>query len=150
MALQDTQEFNSMLARYAQPVQDTAIWLRTLIWNRFPESNELIYEKANAIAIGWGFTDKAGDIFVSFAAYTKHVNFGFHNGHLLQDPAGLLKGDGNQYRYYRMGKIEDFPMDYMVTLMDASWMNAQAALKPKAKLISGQTIIKQRLPSEKS
>ncbi len=138
-----------MLTRYPQHVQDTAIWLRTLIWNRFPESNELIYEKANAIAIGWSFTDKSGDIFVSFAAYTKHVNLGFHHGNLLHDPAAMLKGDGNQYRHYRMGKIDDFPLQYMVTLMDESWMNAQAALKPKSKLISGQTIIKQQLGTEK-
>ena len=150
MALQDTHEFNSMLARFPQHVQETIIYLRTLIWERYPESNELIYEKANAIAIGWGFTDKAGDIFVSFAAYTKHVNLGFHNGHLLQDPKGLLEGEGKLYRYFRMGAIADFPLEYMTTMMDAAWMNAQAALKPKAKLISGQTIIKQRLPSEKS
>jgi hypothetical protein len=149
MAHQDTHLILPMLPRFPQHVQETIIWLRNFIWERYPESNELIYEKANAIAVGWGHTDKAGDIFVSFAAYTKHVNLGFHHGHLLQDPNGLLEGEGKQYRYFRMGIIADFPLEYMTQLMDASWMNAQAALKPKAKLTHGQTIVKQKLEAKK-
>ncbi len=150
MAMKNAHIILPMLPRFPQHVQDTIIWLRNMIWERYPESNELIYEKANAIAIGWGFTDKAGDLFVSFAAYTKHVNLGFHNGHLLQDPQQLLQGEGKLYRYFKVGAFDEFPLDYATQLMDASWMNAQAALKPKSKLIHGQTIIKQKLESKKA
>jgi Domain of unknown function (DU1801) len=148
MALTDTHIILPMLQRFPQHVQDAILYLRNLTWERYPESNELIYEKANAIAIGWSFTDKAGDIFVSFAAYTKHVNLGFHNGHLLQDPEGLLEGGSKLYRYFKVGALHAFPLAYATQLMDASWMNAQAALKPKAKLIQGQTMIKQRLDAK--
>jgi hypothetical protein len=142
MALQDTQDFTPMLAHFPKDVQATAIWLRTWIWEQFPESNELIYEKPRALAIGWGFTDKQTDIFVSFAAYSKHVNLGFHHGHLLHDPRGLLTGSGNLYRHYKMRSIADFPKAYMEQLIQESWMNAHGRIKPGTKLIQGQTIVK--------
>ena len=142
MALGDDTTFLQLLEPFPQQVRDTAVWLREWIWTRYPESNELIYGKNKGLAVGWGFTETASDIFASFACYAQHVNLGFHNGHLLDDSKGMLQGSGNRYRHYRLGRIDDFPRPYMEALMDAAWMNAHAALKPKAKLIQGQTIVK--------
>jgi hypothetical protein len=142
MAVENAEVFLQLLAAFPENVRETAVWLRELIWQRYPESNELIYGKSRGLAVGWGFTDKAGDIFVSFACYTKHVNLGFHHSNLLDDPRGLLEGSGNQYRHFKVGRIEDFPQAYMEALMDAAWMNVHSALKPKAKLSQGLTIVK--------
>jgi hypothetical protein len=142
MALEDTHELKPMLAVFAPEVQDTAWWIREFIWERFPTSNELIYDNYNALAIGWGLTDRLADVFVSFAVYGGGVNLGFNRGNELSDPQGLLKGGGSYYRHYRLGRQADFPSAYMEGLMHDAWMNAQSRLKPTAKPAEGLTMVK--------
>ncbi len=142
MAFEDDQDFRRFLSKFEPNVQEIALGMREFVWHRYPESNELIYDKKNGLSVGWGFTDKAGDIFVSFACYSKHVNFGFHHGNLLHDPGDILQGSGSQYRHVKVASLEDFPWDVMEAFMQAAWINVHAMLKPTAKLLHGQTILK--------
>lgn len=148
MALHDNQDFLPMLDKFPGHVREIAIGLREFIWECHPESNELIYGKKNGLAVGWGFTDKASDIFVSFACYPNHVNFGFQHGNLLDDPKGLLTGSGSQYRHIKVVRLADFPFAEMEAFMQASWVNVHAMLKPKAKLLHGATILKSVAPGQ--
>lgn len=143
MALHDRHHFDDALSRFSAGLGERAHFLRNLIWERYPESNELIYIKDKYFAVGWGFSDKQTDIFVSVAVYTEHINLGFNFGHHVSDPHGLLQGSGSVYRYYRMGSDSAFPLSEIERFMDQGWTLAHAKLKPGLQLPQGQTILKQ-------
>lgn len=143
MALHETAIIDDALQHYAPTLAEQTRFLRKLIWERYPEANELIYIKDKYFAVGWGFGDKQTDLFVTFAVYTQHINLGFSFGGQVPDPHGYLQGSGNMYRYYRMRTIEDFPTAEMLRFMDEGWTIAHAKFKQPRQPIMGQTILKQ-------
>jgi Domain of unknown function (DU1801) len=140
----DDPEILQMLSRFSPALQATATELRAWIWGLYPQANELIYDKKNAFATGWGVSDKASDLFVSFAIYSKHINLGFTHGNLLPDPRKLLMGDCVQYRHYRMETFDQLPIDYFEQLLHQSHVNGLAMLKPSKTTFEGQVFVKQR------
>src|SRR4051794_30080704 len=47
---------------------------------RFTTAVELVYDGYNALAIGWGATDRMSDVIVSLAVYSSGVNLYFMHG----------------------------------------------------------------------
>lgn len=138
-------EHKEDLLRFLQPfppeLQERALWLRDFVWDLYPDSNELIYDGYNALAFGWGLSDRLGDVFCSIALY-KSINFGFNRGHELSDPKKLLLGNGNVYRYIKVPDKKDFPVAYMKKLLREAHANALARYKPGKVLHKGETIVK--------
>ena len=66
---------------------------------RLPAAIELVYDNYNALAIGFGPTERTSEAIVSVAAYARGVNLYFIHGAKLPDPHKLLKGSGNQGRF---------------------------------------------------
>ena len=66
---------------------------------RMPAAIELVYDNYNALAIGFGPTERTSEAIVSVAAYARGVNLYFIHGAKLSDPQKLLKGSGNQGRF---------------------------------------------------
>jgi hypothetical protein len=66
---------------------------------RMPAAIELVYDNYNALAIGFGPTERTSEAIVSVAAYARGVNLYFIHGARLPDPQRLLKGSGNQGRF---------------------------------------------------
>lgn len=134
------------LLKFLQPYSDEnrqkALYLRQMIWDLYPQCNELIYDNYNAVAFGWSPNDKAGSVFCSIAVYGSGVNMGFNKGSELIDDENLLQGDGSWYRFIRVEEFDDFPFDGIKRLMEKAYANSLAHLKPSKKKIEGQTIIK--------
>jgi hypothetical protein len=72
---------------------------RAAVRKRLPTAIELVYDNYNALAIGFGPTERASDAIVSVAAYARGVNLYFIYGASLPDPHKILKGSGNQGRF---------------------------------------------------
>jgi hypothetical protein len=140
MGKEHIKDLNKFLKPFPNEVKETALWLREFIWDAYPTCNELIYDNYNALAVGFAPSDKAGDIFVSFAVYSQHVNLGFNRGSEISDPDKLLKGSGSLYRHVRVDRV-NLPEPYITKLMKAAFANSNFRLKANAK-INGQTIIK--------
>jgi len=70
---------------------------------RFPRGVEMVFDNYNALVFGIGATDASRDSFISIAGYPKWVTLFFLNGTDLDDPEGLLQGDGKQVRSIRLG-----------------------------------------------
>src|SRR6195952_2910889 len=134
---------------YPDQVKAAALWLREFVWDLYPETNELIYDNYNAVAFGWSPTDKAGDVFCSIAVCSDHVNFGFNRGVDIEDPAKMLLGEGNQYRYIRVKDKEDFPEWYIKELLEAAYLNSLSRMKPVKIPVKGATIVKSISPVKK-
>src|SRR3954464_10297141 len=73
-----------------------------------PGATIMVYDNYNALAIGFGPTEKAGQAILSLAVMPRWVTLCFLRGVGLPDPQGLLKGSGNQVRHLRLHAPEAF------------------------------------------
>ncbi len=66
---------------------------------RLPGACELVYDNYNALAIGFGPSERSSEIVLSIALYPRWVSLFLMNGPRLRDPAGYLKGSGSKVRH---------------------------------------------------
>ena len=64
-----------------------------------PGATILVYDNYNALAIGFAAGERVKDVVLSLAVYPRWVSLFFMQGRWLDDPDGLLKGEGNQVRH---------------------------------------------------
>jgi hypothetical protein len=141
MGKQDNKDLLKFLAVFPPDVQERALWLRDFVWDLYPECNELIYDNYNALAFGWGLSDRLGDVFCSIAVY-KSINFGFNRGHEISDPKQKLLGNGNVYRYIKVNDLKEFPKKYVKQLLKEAYANAVVRYKDSKTEHKGETIVK--------
>ena len=141
MGKKHNQDLLKFLEPFPELLQERALWLRDFVWDLYPDANELVYDNYNALAFGWGLSDRLGDVFCSIAVY-KSINFGFNRGHEIADPEKKLQGNGNVYRYIKVNDKKEFPKKYMKQLLKEAHANAVVRFKPGKELYKGQTIVK--------
>ncbi|MEO8029047.1 MAG: hypothetical protein ABI823_21380 [Bryobacteraceae bacterium] len=66
---------------------------------RLPGAIELVYDNYNALAIGFGPTERSSDCIFSIAVYPRWVSLFFLDAVGLDDPEKLLKGGGKVVRH---------------------------------------------------
>jgi hypothetical protein len=69
---------------------------------RIPGAVIPVYDNYNALAIGFGATDRVKDIVLSLAVMPRWVTLCFMWGVHLSDPHRLLRGEGSQVRHVRL------------------------------------------------
>ncbi len=126
-----TKDLLRFLSPFEDSIQQIALWLREFVWNLYPDSNELIYDNYNALAVGWSPTDRLGHTFCSIAVgrSSGNIHFGFYWGSQIADPKKILLGQGNQYRYILVKSKEDFPKAYIKKLVKEAYGNSQSGQK---------------------
>src|SRR3989304_4529690 len=87
------------LAKYAPGVRDLGREAVAKLRARFPGAVVLVYDNYNALAIGFGPTERVSDAVFSIALYPRWVSLFFLQGADLPDPGGLLKGGGKRVRH---------------------------------------------------
>ena len=144
MSKDQTTDLLRFMAPFDDDIKELVLWLRAFVWDLYPTANELIYDNYNALAFGWSPTDKLGHTFCSIAIgrTSKNVHFGFYWGSQLADPEKMLIGQGNQYRYILVKNKNEFPAEYMKTLLADAYANSLAKVKDKKQIIHGTTITK--------
>ena len=95
------------LKPYDGEIQQLALDLRTLILGEMAPCYENIYDAYSAVAIGYGTSDRLRDGVFHIAVYSKHVNLGFNDGATLDDPKGILQGNGNRIRHITIKAADD-------------------------------------------
>src|SRR6187200_2420057 len=144
MSKENIRDLLKFLKPFDNEIHEIVIWLRDFIWDLYPDSNELIYDNYNALAVGWSPTDKVGNTFCSIAVgrTSKNIHFGFYWGNELSDPEKKLLGQGNQYRYILVKSRSGFPKAYIKKLLKEAYANSMAKVKDKKQLMQGNTITK--------
>ena len=147
MPKESTKDLLKFFKPLAPDVQERALWLREFVWDLYPDTNELIYDNYNAVAFGWSPTEKAGDVFCSIAVNTG-VRFGFNWGSKIDDPKGILEGEGSQYRSIKVTDIKDFPTAYFKKLLKAAYLYSLTRVKDRGEVptLQGATIVKSVSP----
>src|SRR6476469_7559306 len=144
MSKEDTKDLKNFLKPFSQKNKDLALWLRDLIWDLYPQCNELIYDNYNALAFGWSPTDRVGHTFCSIAVgrTSYNVHFGFYWGSEIADSEKKLIGEGNQYRYLLVEDVKKFPKTYIKKLLKEAYANSLAKVKDQKQIRNGETIVK--------
>jgi hypothetical protein len=92
---------DEFLERFDPQVQETARAAAAVVRETVPDVIERVYPGWNLI----GFRCRAGrgsKYFCFVAPMEDHVRLGFEYGVALEDPHGVLEGDGAQVRYVRL------------------------------------------------
>ena len=96
-------QLDAFLARFDPAIARVARGARLKLRRLLPGALELVYDNYNALAIGFGPTDRASDVIMSIALYPRWVSVFFMRGAELPDPLALLKGEGKQVRHMVLG-----------------------------------------------
>ena len=144
MSKEETSDLLQFLEPFPGDIRELALWLRAFVWKLYPQTNELIYDNYNALAIGWSPTDRVGHTFCSIAVgrTSFNVHFGFYWGAQIADPEKKLLGQGNQYRYILVKDKSSFPETYMKKLMKEAYQLSLSTVKDPSQLMQGATITK--------
>jgi len=102
-------QLKKFLAPYDGRIQNLTMELRNFITDLIPESNELIWDNYNAVAIAYSKSEKLKDAFCHIAVYSRHVNFGFNRGAELKKGCVTLSGKGKLIRHISVKDFKSFP-----------------------------------------
>src|ERR1700675_5002328 len=93
------QQLCSFLAKFEPRVAASARAALSRLRKRLPGAIEIVYDNYNALAIGFGPSDRASEAIFSIAVFPRWVSLFFLQGAKLPDPDGLLQGTGTKVRH---------------------------------------------------
>ena len=99
---------------------------------RLPFATEMVYDNYNALACGFGPSERVSDVICSIAVYPKHVNFFFLQGAKLPDPDGLLQGEGTRVRHIRLEDEKTLDRDDVKAMMTTAMKMAKVPFDEEA------------------
>ena len=135
-------ELNRMIARRPTEMAKLTRAVLAKLRPRFPGATELVYDKKNALVIGFCPDDRASNVINSIAVYSKWINLYFFEGGTLDDPEHLLQGSGSTVRSIRITSATDLDRPAVKALMAQALKAADLPLNRGAKR---RVIIRQSL-----
>ena len=119
-----------MLSRYDLSVGELALALREMVLEEAPTAVERLVQ-VYALVFWYSLTGKMSDAFVQVVIYTKGVNLMFNRGAELDDPDGVLVGEGKIIRHIKVRKPEDLKNRHLRKFIRAALKHAKAIAKEK-------------------
>lgn len=123
-------QLDGFLAKFLPDVDALAHTLTAAMIARIPGAQVLVYDNYNALAIGFGPSEKAGQAVLSLAVFPRWVTLCFLQGKGLPDPHGLLKGDGSRVRHVRLETREKLDDPRIQELITAALERAEPPFDP--------------------
>jgi hypothetical protein len=93
------------IAKFSDGIAAEIRAARAEMQRRLPGAVELVYDNYNALAIGYGSSEKLDDVVFSIACFPRWVRLFFFHGADLDDPDGLLEGAGAQVRSLKLPNL---------------------------------------------
>jgi len=106
LSMTPKQQLDSFVGRYSPEVARVARQALRWMRRRFPDACVMVYDNYNALAIGFGPSERASDAVFSVVLYPRWVNFFFLQGARIPDPNKLLKGSGKRVRSMRLDNAD--------------------------------------------
>jgi hypothetical protein len=98
-----SKQLASFLKKYDPRVASVARGALARLRKRLPGACELVYDNYNALAIGFGPSERASEAIISIALYPRWVTLFFLHGVRLRDPKKILQGSGTRVRHIVLG-----------------------------------------------
>jgi hypothetical protein len=96
-----------------------------------PGAIEIVYDNYNALAIGFGPSERSSEAIFSIALFPSHPSLFFLQGAKLPDPAGRLRGSGNVVRHIVLEDVAVLDEPAVRKLIDVALARAKVPLDPK-------------------
>jgi hypothetical protein len=114
------QQLAGFLKKYDPAVAAVARGALARLRRRLPGAMELVYDNYNALAIGFGPSQRASEAIFSIALYPRWVTLFFLHGVRLADPRKILKGSGKRVRHIVLRAAADIGSKDIEALISAS------------------------------
>ena len=121
-------QLTEFLARFTPEIAGRAEEILIRVRSRFSHALELVYDNYNALAIGFGPTERASDAIVSIAVYPRWVSLFFLQAKGLPDPTGLLKGQGSVAKHIVLPDASKLDEPVIQQLIDEALSRAKVPL----------------------
>ena len=134
-------QLDSFIAKFTPEVAAIASATLAKMRKRLPSATQLVYDNYNALAIGFGPSERTSDAIFSIAVYPKRVLLCFLQGGKvnLDDPHDLLQGSGSTNRFIPVESAAMLDEAAVRDLMEQALAAAKVPLDPKGK---GPLVIK--------
>jgi hypothetical protein len=106
---------------------------------RLPGAIELVYDNYNALAIGFGPTERTSDAIFSIAVFPRWVSLFLLHGAKIPDPQKILKGSGKQVRHLVLESAASLDTPAIQALIERALASAPTRLSGSGRR---RTIIK--------
>jgi hypothetical protein len=129
----------AFIARYTPEVAAMARAALARLRKRMPSATRLVYDNYNALAVGFGPSERASEAILSIALYPRWVSLFFLQGARLADPLKRLKGSGRQVRHVVLEGAYTLDEPAVAALIDQA---LATAAKPLASRGRGRVVIR--------
>lgn len=120
------------LAKYDPGIEGLAREARKRMQARLPGATELVYDNYNALAIGFGPSERVSEAIFSVVLYPRWVSLFFLQAKGLRDSAGLLEGSGKVARHIVLQSADDIKEPAVEDLIAQALELAEVPLDPTA------------------
>jgi hypothetical protein len=138
-AVTPKQQLEKFLSRFSPEVAAAARKALAIVRKRVPGAIEIVYDNYNALAIGFGPSERASEAIFSIAVYPRYANLFFLQGAKLPDPGKRLQGSGNVARHIRLENLDVLDDSEIKELMAKALLHGKVPIDPKQR---GKMIIK--------
>jgi hypothetical protein len=125
-------QLDGFLEKYTREVATAARDCLKTMRARLPGATQLVYDTYNALAIGFGPSEKASDAIFSIVLYPRYVTLFFLQGVHLPDPKRLLQGNGKVVRHIKLESPADLDKPAIREMMGAALTSAKRAIDSTA------------------
>lgn len=134
------------LAKFNPEIEAMAKAVRSKLQARLPGAMELVYDNYNALAIGYGPSERASEAIFSIALFPRWVSLFFLQAKGLRDPEGLLQGSGKVARHIVLQRAADIDTPAFEDLIAQALERAKVPLDPRVprRLVIKSVSAKQR------
>lgn len=122
-------QLDGFIAKYSPEVAKLGRAAIARMRKFLPAANVVVYDNYNALAIGFGSSDRASDIVFSIAFYPRWVSLFFSKGAGLPDPHKRLKGSGSVYRHVVLTDVTVLDDPQIRALMQQALARSGASLQ---------------------
>lgn len=136
----------SFLAKFNPEIEAIAKAARLRLQARLPGAIELVYDNYNALAIGFGPSERASEAIFSIALFPRWVSLFFLQAKGLRDSSGLLQGSGKVARHIVLQRAADVDTPAIEELIAQALERAKVPLDPRVprRLVIKSVSAKQR------
>jgi hypothetical protein len=136
----------SFIDKYSPEVAAVAREALEKMRARLPGVVELVYDNYNALAIGFGPSEKTSELIFSIALYPRWVSLFFTQGAALPDPNKLLQGSGKKIRHIVLDDATTLDKPAVRSLISHALKLAPVKIDSKA---PGRIVIKSVLAKQR-
>jgi hypothetical protein len=121
-------QLDGFIAKFDPANQALIREIRAALKARFPTAFELVWDNYNFLVIGTCASERPSDAILSMAAGANGVGLSFYRGADLDDPAGVLLGEGAQNRFIRLPDAGVLKRPEVAALIDQATAKAPVPL----------------------